>query len=94
MTRVVSFHCAFEDTEGLFVDPQEFYEEQDAIDESWNRNIKERNRLKGTRAPDAVWFVVKATTNYSVVARSVPTATRKVVRRKLAVKKTAPRKTT
>jgi len=84
MKDSVTFHCAFEDDEGLYVDPKELTEDE-AIAVAVVRNKAERDRLKGKK-PDAVWFVVEATTSYRVVARP-ETGTKKVVRRRPMKKK-------
>jgi hypothetical protein len=87
MRKTVTHHCAFEDSEGWFVDPKEF-SETEAVQEAVARNVQERGRLKGRKKPDAVWVVVKAETTYSVVANpGISTKpTKKVVRRPLKKK--------
>jgi len=87
MKESVTFHCAFEDTEGWYIDSVEFTEEK-AIEEAVARNVAERDRLKKSKGkPDAVWVVVQANTTYNVVARPMPpTKPRKVVRRRQPIK--------
>ncbi|WP_344543100.1 hypothetical protein, partial [Streptomyces levis] len=70
MKDAVTYHCAFEDNEGWFIDPKEFDDNAAAWVEATGRNAAEAKRLKGKK-PDAVWIVVKAFTTYSVVANPV-----------------------